>query len=341
MSQKKKILFIGGSKNQTTMMIRISEQLSEYECYFSAYYGDGFVEILRKLKIIEHTVLGYKSRFQTEELLKKRELQIDYRGEKNNYDYVFTSSDLVIPNNIKSKKVILVQEGMTDPDSVAYYIVRYLKLYRYLASTSMTGLSHAYDLFCVASDGYKEYFVKRGCDPDKLVVTGIPNFDNCKESYNNNFPYKNYVLVCTSDIRETFRYENRKKFILKALKIAGDKLLIFKLHPNEKVERATEEINQYAPNALVYAAGNTNEMIANCDILITKYSTVVYVGLALGKESYSFFDIDRLKKMTPIQNGGKSAENIANAFRHRIANENFLTDNQAISGNILKTASVL
>jgi hypothetical protein len=72
---------------------------------------------------------------------------------------------------------------------------------------------------------------------------------------------------------------------------------------------------------LVFDSGNTNEMIANCDILITRYSTVVYVGLALGKECYSYFDINMLKRLTPMQNGGNSHRNIADAFRKRVVQE--------------------
>ena len=95
-------------------------------------------------------------------------------------------------------------------------------------------------------------------------------------------------------MRETYKYENRKKFIKRALKIANGRQLIFKLHPNELVERAKQEINLYAPGALVYSQGKTEEMIANCDILITRFSSVVYVGLALGKEVYSDFDLEML-----------------------------------------------
>lgn len=98
--------------------------------------------------------------------------------------------------------------------------------------------------------------------------------------------------------------------------------MIFKLHPNEKVERATREINKYAPGALVFDSGNTNEMIANCDILITKYSTVVYVGLALGKEVFSAFNINMLKRLMPMQNAGNSHKNIADAFRSRVVTHN-------------------
>jgi hypothetical protein len=64
------------------------------------------------------------------------------------------------------------------------------------------------------------------------------------------------------------------------------------------------------PGALVYADGSAEEMIANCDVLITQYSSTVFVGLALGKEIHSYFDLDQLKRLMPIQNHA-AARNIA------------------------------
>ena len=60
-------------------------------------------------------------------------------------------------------------------------------------------------------------------------------------------------------------------------------------------------------------------MIANCDVLITRYSTVVYVGLALGKEVHSDFDVNELKRLLPIQNSGRSAFNIAHVGHRLLA----------------------
>jgi hypothetical protein len=113
--------------------------------------------------------------------------------------------------------------------------------------------------------------------------------------------------VATSCIRETFRYDNRAAFIHSAIAKAKGRPLIFKLHPNEKIERAIREIKALAPKALIFSEGNIEPMIANCDILITQYSTVSYIGLALGREVHSFFDVDELHELTPIQNGGTSA----------------------------------
>ncbi|HKC67135.1 MAG TPA: hypothetical protein VKG26_02815, partial [Bacteroidia bacterium] len=114
------------------------------------------------------------------------------------------------------------------------------------------------------------------------------------------------------DIRETMRSDDRVKFIKQSVEIANGRQLIFKLHPNEKKERAIAEIKRHTPaNTLIFIDGNTNHMIANCDELITQYSTVVYVGIALGKKVYSYFDVEELNRLMPIQNNGESAKNIA------------------------------
>ncbi len=52
-------------------------------------------------------------------------------------------------------------------------------------------------------------------------------------------------------------------------------------------------------------------MIANCDVLITRFSSTIFPALALGKEVYCNIDIEEYKKIIPIQNGGTSAKVIA------------------------------
>ncbi len=321
--QKKKILFIGGSSNQTTMMHKIAMHFQDCDCYFTPFYTEGSLDVLVKNGLLDFTILAGSFRKSTENYIKEHKLKIDYKGKNNDYDLIFTCQDLLIPNNIRDKRIMLVQEGMTDPETMMYHLVKNLKMPRWIASTAATGLSDSYELFFVASEGYKELFIKKGINPDKIRVTGIPNFDNCNEYLKNDFHFYNFVLVATSDRRETLNYENRKKFILDAIKIANGRLLIFKLHPNENFERATREIKKLAPSALVYTSGNINHMIANCDVLITKYSTVVYVGMSLGREVYSDFDINQLKKLCPIQNDGKSAEYIAKIAKAYLEFDNY------------------
>ncbi|MCB0720740.1 MAG: hypothetical protein KDC73_05455 [Ignavibacteriae bacterium] len=318
----KKILFICGSLNQTTMLHRVSKHLEGYDMYFSAYYCDGIEKLATNLGLLNFTVLGGKFKRRTEAYLKNHKLKNDFEGKSHDYDLVVTCSDLVVPKNTRDKNMVLVQEGMTDPENLTYHLVKRFNLPRYFASTSTTGLSNLYTKFCVASEGYKKLFAKKGADESKIVVTGLPNFDHCNDYLNNNFPHKHYVLVCTSDSRETYKYENRKKFIKRVMEIADGKQIIFKLHPNENVPRATREIRKWAPGALVYSVGNTDHMIANCDVLITKFSTVVYVGLALGKEVYSEFPIEELRELTPIQNGGVSSYNIAQVCKELLEGTN-------------------
>ena len=301
--------------NQTTQMHLISRHLSEYDHSFSPYYCHGVDEILRKLGWIEFTIAGNKAVERCRAYLKHHDLPIDYQGKNSPYDLVVTCSDVYLQKNIRDNRIVLVQEGIIDPESILFRLVKRLRfLPRWMADTGMTGLSDAYRAFCVASEGYRDFFILRGARPSKIVVTGIPNFDNCRQYCTNDFPYRHYVLVCTSALREVFQHEDRKAFIRKAVKIAGDRQLIFKLHPIENIERATREIRAYAPKATVFATGNAEEMIANCDVLITRFSSTAFVGVALGKETYADFDMDKLRRLMPLQNNS-AALNIAAVCR--------------------------
>jgi hypothetical protein len=215
---------------------------------------------------------------------------------------------------------MLVQEGMIEPEGFAYWLVRYLKFPRWLANTASTGISDEYDVFCVASEGYRRMFIRKGVRPEKIVVTGIPNFDDAEQYLDNDFPMHNFVLAATSSARETFQKDDRIAFIKNAKKIADDqeKPLVFKLHPNEKVKRARKEISKYAPGAIIFEDGDINHMIANCDVLLTQYTSAVFIGIALGKETYSYFNMKQLRRLTPIQNQGSSAVKIAEITRQLI-----------------------
>lgn len=297
--------------NQTTMMMKIAQHLPSHECWFTPHYTDGVIGLLEKRGLLEWTIVGKQHQQNAHNALASSGLRIDVAGTLNEYDLVVTCSDLFVPRNIRNTPIVLVQEGMTDPENVMFHIVKHLRLPRYLASTSTFGMSNAYDRMCVASEGYKDLFVRKGALASKIAVTGIPNFDNCAVLLDTPSDRHGYVLVATSDARETFKYENRRKTIEQALQIAGGRRLVFKLHPNERVDRAVREISKYAPDAEVLYGCDVNPLIAHCHTLITKYSSCVYVGIALGKEVYSDFPIDELRRLCPKQNGGTSAEAIA------------------------------
>jgi hypothetical protein len=318
---KKKIFFICGSMNQTTQMHQIARHLGEYDHAFSPFYVHGFDEFLRKLGMIEFTIAGNKLSTRCRNYLQEQGLPVDEKGRNRPYDLVVTCSDVYLQKNIRKDRMVLVQEGITDPESFMYRLVRRFRfLPLWFAGNALTGLSDAYQVFCVAGQGYRDFFIKKGVRSEKIVVTGIPNFDSCRQYSSNTFPLRHYVLACTSALRETLQFENRKAFIRKAVEIAGPRQLIFKLHPSEKISRATREINRYAPGAMVFSTGNAEEMIANCDVLITRFSSTALVGLALGKETHSDFNMEEMRRLTPVQNGS-AALNIANVCRRLLESE--------------------
>jgi len=308
----KKILFICGSLNQTTQMHQIAQHLMDrYDCYFTPYYADGVENLVAKMGWLDFTVLGGRHRRETDDYLQRNRLQVDLRGEEQEYDLIFTCSDLIYQKNIRNKRVILVQEGITEPEGFVYKLVRWLGLPRYLANTAANGLSNAYDLFCVASEGYAEHFIRKGVKPEKVAVTGIPNFDHITHFRENDFPMHDHVLVVTSPLRETFRLDDRVSFIKRCVEIARGRDLVFKLHPLENAPRAIREISQHAPEATTFTHGNVSHMIANAAVVITQQSTSTFVAVALGKEVYSYLKLAELRRLMPIQNGGTSAAQIA------------------------------
>ena len=201
------------------------------------------------------------------------------------------------------------------PENLVYHAVKRLHLPRYLGNTSMTGLSFAYRKFCVASEGFKEMFVRKGISPDNIAVTGIPNFDDLDRYRQDDFPFRDFVLGATSSLRESFQYEDRPAFIRKVLEVADGRQVVFKLHPNENHTRALREIGHYAPGAVTFTSGNIHSMIANCTAMVTKYSSVMLIALGMGKFVYSDLEPSFAEGLRPVQNGGTSAKNIADICR--------------------------
>lgn len=327
-----KVLFIGGALNQTKIAHAVAAELGdEVEPWFSPFYMDaGFVGALDKANLLEWTALGGTFRSASTEYLNDMGARVDEGGCRNNYAAIVTGSDLVVQKNVRRKPTVLLQEGMTDPENALYHVVRTLKLPRYLASTASFGMSHAYDYLCAASEGYKEHFTGKGIPGEKIVVTGLPHWDDLAAvGEDRSFPHEGFVLVATSDARETFKVDRRRKFLRHAVRVAAGRPIIFKLHPNEKVDRARREIRAVAPDALVLVEGDINPMIAKCEALVTQYSTVIYTGMALGKECHSYFDMDSLRRLMPMQNGGTSAARMADVVRH-VLNRRSLDDRRRL-----------
>ena len=299
-------------------MLQIAGYLTVYDQYFSSFFSDGILGSASEAGLLEFTIMGRKRSERSLEYLRSHDLKLDVGGLRHEYDLVVTCTDLIVPKHIRHWKIVLVQEGMTEPETLFFHLAKNFQwIPRWIAGTSTTGLSDSYAKFCVASEGYRELFIRKGVNPSKIEVTSIPNFDNCEQYLRNDFKYHDYVLVCTSDNRETFIYENRVKNIRKYLDMAEGTQLLFKLHPNENIQRAIKEIEQYAPDSLVFSEGKTEEMIANSRMLIAQFSSTIFVGSALNKVVHCGLPSDVLKSLTPLQNKS-AAKKIADVCRQVI-----------------------
>jgi hypothetical protein len=318
----KRVLFICGSMNQTTQLHQIAERMPEIEAWFSPFHAGPVWEFWRKAGLVEWTIVGNKLRDRCATYLRDHGLRIDLGGASNTYDLIVISTDVVLAKPPRGTPVVLVQEGILDPPNAWLpWIVRFPWLVpRWTNGTAGTGLSLCYERFCVASQGYVEYFANLGIPRERLVATGIPNFDDCERFRNNDFPLRNYALVCTSDARETFKKDDRATLIRYAREVAGGRPLVFKLHPNENVERASAEIRKHAPDAHIFDRGSAEHMIANCDVFVAQYSSTAFVALALGKEVHSYFELEELRRLMPAQHG-RAAENVAQVCREVLAAE--------------------
>lgn len=315
MGNRKKILLLTGSMNQTTQMIGIANELKDHDCWFSQLFTDNIILnfLINRTRLLNGTIISNPFREASEKHLLAHNYNIDYKATLHKYDLIIFCSDMLVPKRMRQQDTVWVQEGMIDKITVLSKLVKAFRLPSLLCfNTSLNGTSNKCDVYCTASEGYKEYITRLGTEASKVRVTGIPNYDNAIQYVHNKLEHKSYVMVATSDIRETARRENRALFIKECVAIANGRQLLFKLHPNENQERAIREIKSIAPeNTLIYTEGNTHEMIANCEELITQYSTVVYTGISLGKKVHSWFDVETLKRMEPLQNNGTSTRNIA------------------------------
>lgn len=309
------ILFICGTLNQTKAMLAIGRELNEHNCYFTPFYCDGHLLRASQRGQLDFTVLSGPLRERSLAYMRRRGAPIDERGEGREYDLVVTCTDLILQRNILGKRIVLVQEGLTEPEGLLYWLVKHAGLPRVFANTAAFGLSDGYEVFCVASAGSQELFRSRGIRDEKMVVTGIPNFDNADAYRHNDFGDRGFVLVCTSNARETFKYDDRTRFLRDALRIAAGRPVIFKLHPAERHDRAIREIRAITPDARILTDGNTEAMIANAEAVVAQYSTVAFTAALLGKEVHSFIDPEHLRRVLPDQNGGTSARNIADVCR--------------------------
>ena len=132
--------------NQTTQMHQIAGWLTDYDQYFSPFFSDGLLGKASDMGLLEFTIMGRKRSDKTLDYLRLHQLKLDIGGFAHDYDLVLTCTDLIVPKHIRLKKIVLVQEGMTEPETMLYHLARNFRwIHRWIAGTATTGLSDAYE----------------------------------------------------------------------------------------------------------------------------------------------------------------------------------------------------
>ncbi len=311
-------LYLCSSIEQAQQMTAIARELDELEPSFTPLWDARFdwaryASRARHREALEH-------REACLDWLARERLYVDDGGRDGRYDLVLSSTDLVTPAAARTAKWVVVQEGALDPEGLVSELCSQMRvLPKWLAGTTLTGTVGAYDLFCVASEGYRGDIVRRGGDPRKVIVTGIPRFDDCERARDNRLDRRNYVLVCTDDTRK--KGERRARFFASARRIAGRRAIVVVLSPNADVSAARAEVLAAIPEALVldsdsHSMPRLHELVANADVIVTERSNVALLATALRIEVHSFMPRMELQRLCPIQNGGSSAHAIAHACRN-------------------------
>src|SRR5262245_9063638 len=149
----KNILLIGGTLNQTKAMLAIGADLAEHHCYYTPFYCDGHLLRASRRGQLDFTVLAGPLRERRLKCMRQAGVPLDDRGEARDYDLIVTCTDLILQKNIEKKRIVLVQEGLTEPQGFLYWLVKHAGLPRVFANTAAFGLSDGYEVFCVASPG--------------------------------------------------------------------------------------------------------------------------------------------------------------------------------------------
>jgi len=324
---KTKCLFVCLTAYNTTILKHVADELKDWDCWFTPiFYNDDIVVKIAKIFGVFKRAL--ESQKKTIEKMHQLCVNIDFEA-KQTYDIIVLGNDFYIPEKLnRFQPKVLVQEGWLWPYGIKRWLVANTFLPVIFAGASGSGLSKSYEFYCVASDKYKELGIKSGIPKEKIKVTGLPTLDSLLSTYKQNNISKQrdeFVLLTTHPGREYFEGENRKKLLLKTRKIANKRPIIVKLHPNENINRAKKEISFWLPEAKVLINNDVNQLIADCSVLITTYSTTIYYALLLGKEVYCDYPIEKVKEFLPIQNG-VSAKKIADICREAIS-KNIINNN--------------
>jgi len=146
------------------------------------------------------------------------------------------------------------------------------------------------DKMAVFGDAFKDALVKRGVNPEDIVVTGQPRFDvlvNTK--YDKKWIYekldinkeKGLIVFASTDLSDDEREMTVRELFI-AMQQFPDKQLIIKPHPSDDGVMFVELVRKFNSDAIV-VHDYLYELLSACDVLITTWSTVGLEAMILDK----------------------------------------------------------
>lgn len=239
------------------------------------------------------------------------------------FDLLIVYGNAKLPRKLTEIPRVFIQDALAEPvstDSPKRTPVTHGHLP--LPSSSSSGFKDHFELYFLASEGDAQLLESAGIPANRLRVSGVPAFDHLAAFVNRKFRTSPYVLVCTSAIREKGGREDRVAFLEGCRRVAGDRKLIFQLHPLEKHRRAVAEIEKiFGKDSEIFLHSSTGELVANCQELISNGAPALYFALALGKKVHTAVSSGALRRYVPIQNGGNAALLIADILRAQFLEE--------------------
>jgi len=314
---KKNILFIGSTVDQIKVMHTISDHLNPvHNCFFTPFYLDNVVSKLGLSRQLENIVFGKNYREDIFDYIQNNDLKLDECGESNHYDLVVTFSTLIIPKNIRNSRIVLLQDLMNEPRNFMAYFTKWFKFSSYLNKPSSINLFERYDVVCVASPGYRKRFIRNGADPDKIALTGIPEFTTFPDTLPDDVLQRGVVHLVTLPLWGSLEKEYRKDLQMNLNWIADGRPIYFKLLPTDQPIIATRKIKNTLLNVRVFTGSRNHLKNIYERGLISKRTACLFTASVIGDKLHIFADAEVLRHLKPYQNSTASAEKIANVCKN-------------------------
>ena len=177
------------------------------------------------------------------------------------------------------------------------------------------------DKMAVFGHAFKDALVKRGVNPDDIVVTGQPRFDvlvNTK--YDKKWIYeklnlngeKGLIVFASTDLPDDEK-ELTVRELCAAMKQFPDKQLVIKPHPSDDDAMFVDLLCKFKSDAIV-VHDYLYELLSACDLLITTWSTVGLEAMILDKPIIVINLMNRPDMTSYVERGAAIEVNMPNAL---------------------------